>query len=148
MFRTAQVGLSGAVMVVVALLLLIACVNVANLFLARSRDRAREMAIRLSLGARRLTLIRQLLVESVLYSFVSGVAGLLVATWAISLANRISLPLDVNFAPELRLSPSVLIFALGASVVTGQQLVKDGSAIVIPAEATTADATSKQVNQP
>jgi predicted permease len=119
MFRSAQVGLSSAVMVVVALLLLIACVNVANLFLARSRDRAREMAIRLSLGARRLTLIRQLLVESLLFAFVSGIAGLLVATWAISLANRISLPLDVNFAPELRLSPSVLFFAFGASLVTG-----------------------------
>ncbi len=119
MFRSAQVGLSGAVMVVVGLLLLIACVNVANLFLARARDRAREMAIRLSLGARRGTLVRQLLVESLLFAFVSGLAGLLVATWAISLANRISLPMDVNFAPDLQLSPAVLLFALGATLVTG-----------------------------
>jgi predicted permease len=119
MFRSAQVGLSGAVMVVVGLLLLIACVNVANLFLARARDRAREMAIRLSLGAKRWTLVRQLLVESVLFAGLSGVAGLLVAVWAISLANGITLPLDVNFAPDLRLSPTVLVFALGASLVTG-----------------------------
>jgi predicted permease len=119
MFRSAQVGLSGAVMVVVGLLLLIACVNVANLFLARARDRAREMAIRLSLGAKRWTLVRQLLVESVLFAGLSGVVGLLVAVWAISLANGITLPLDVNFSPDLRLSPTVLVFALGASLLTG-----------------------------
>jgi predicted permease len=119
MFRDAQVGLSGAVMIVVGLLLLIACVNVANLFLARARDRAREMAIRLSLGAKRWTLVRQLLVESLLFSTIAGGAGLLVAMWAISLANGISLPLDINFAPDLELSPSVLLFALGASLVTG-----------------------------
>ena len=117
--RSAQVGLSAVVMVVVGILLLIACVNVANLFLARARDRAREMAIRLALGARRGALIRQLLVESLCFSAISGVAGLLVAVWAIGITNRIRLPIDIDFAPDLRLSPLVLLFALGATVLTG-----------------------------
>jgi predicted permease len=119
MFRSTEVGLTAIVMAVVAILLLIACVNVANLFLARARDRAREMAIRLSLGARRSTLLRQLLVESLFFAGVSGIASLAVATWAISLANKIQLPFDIPFGADMQLSPSVLLFALGASVATG-----------------------------
>lgn len=119
MMRGAQVALSAVVMIVVALLLLIACVNVANLFLARARDRAREMAIRLALGARRGELVRQLLVESLVFALVSGIAGLLVATWTIGLGNGITLPTDLDFRPDLRLSPLVLAFALGVTLVTG-----------------------------
>jgi putative ABC transport system permease protein len=118
MFRGAEVGLSAVVMAVVAMLLLIACVNVANLFLARARDRAREMAIRLSLGARRAALIRQLLTESLLFAFVSGIAGLAVAWWAIGLANRVRLPMDIDFRPDLSVSPMVLLFTLGVTVAT------------------------------
>ncbi|MCC7003712.1 MAG: ABC transporter permease [Gemmatimonadaceae bacterium] len=117
--RGAQVGMSMAVLAVVAILLVIACVNVANLFLARARDRAREMAIRLALGARRSALLRQLLVESLVFSLVSGAVGLLVATWTISVVNRISLPVSIPIRPELSLSPTVLAFALLASVLTG-----------------------------
>jgi macrolide transport system ATP-binding/permease protein len=119
MFRSAEVGLTSIVMAVVAVLLLIACVNVANLFLARARDRAREMAIRLSLGARRSVLLRQLLIESLFFSAASGVASLAVASWAIGIANKIDLPFDIGFSADLRLSPSVLFFTLGASIVTG-----------------------------
>ncbi len=119
MMRSAQVGLTAVVMIVVGLLLLIACVNVANLFLARSRDRAREMAIRLALGARRGALVRQLLVESLVFAAVSGAAGILVASWTIGLANGIRLPMDIDFQPDLRLSPLVLSFALGVTLVTG-----------------------------
>ncbi len=118
-FREAQVGLSAVVMIVVVILMLIACVNVANLFLARARDRAREMAIRLALGARRGALIRQLLVESLVFAAVSGTVGLLVAFWTIGLVNRISLPMDIVFSPNLSLSPRVLGFAVAATVVTG-----------------------------
>ena len=117
--RGAQVGLSAVVMAVVVILLLIACVNVANLFLARARDRSREMAIRLALGARRGALIRQLLVESLCFSLVAGAVGLLVATWAISLANGVTLPMDIDFSPDLRLSPMVLVFSLTATLATG-----------------------------
>ena len=118
-FRGAQVGLSVVVMAVVVILLLIACVNVANLFLARARDRAREMAIRLALGARRWTLVRQLMVESSLFCVIAGAAGLLLAVWVIGLANGITLPVDIAFRPDIRLNAPVLLFALGASLVTG-----------------------------
>jgi macrolide transport system ATP-binding/permease protein len=119
MFKAAQVGLSSVVMAVVAILLLIGCVNVANLFLARARDRAREMAIRLSLGARRSRLIRQLLTESMLFAGAAGIAGAGIAWWVIGLANRITLPIGINFSADLRLSPLVLLFTLGVSLATG-----------------------------
>jgi predicted permease len=119
MFRNTEVGLTSVVMAVVAILLLIACVNVANLFLARARDRAREMAIRLSLGARRSVLLRQLLTESLFFAAAAGIASLAVAQWAIGLANRIEIPFDIGFSPDLRLSPKVLLFTLGASALTG-----------------------------
>ncbi len=118
-FRSAQLGLTGVVMAVVVMLLLIACVNVANLFLARAQDRWREMAVRLSIGARRAVLVRQLLTESLVFAFVAGGFGLLVAWWAISLANRVRLPMDVDFAPDLRLSLPVLLFSLGVAIGTG-----------------------------
>jgi predicted permease len=118
-FRSAQIGLSSLVMAVVVMLLLIACVNVANLFLARAGDRAREMAVRLSLGARRGQLVRQLLTESLVFSIVSGAAGLVLAWWTIGLANQIRLPIDFALDPDLRLSVPVLLFTLGVSLLTG-----------------------------
>ena len=118
-FRSAQVALSSVVMAVVGVLLLIACVNVANLFLARARDRAREMAIRLSLGARRSRLVQQLLTESLLFAGASGLAGIGLAWWVIRLANRIRLPVSVDFSADLQLSPLVIAFAFGISLVTG-----------------------------
>jgi putative ABC transport system permease protein len=118
-FKAAQVALSSVVMAVVGVLLLIACVNVANLFLARARDRAREMAIRLSLGARRSRLVQQLLTESLLFAGASGLVGVGLAWWVIDLANRIRLPMDVDFSADLRLSPLVVAFAFGVSLLTG-----------------------------
>jgi predicted permease len=64
-------------------------------------------------------LVRQLLVESLMFSVVAGLAGLLVAAWTIGLANGISLPTDMDFRPDLRLSPLVLAFAFGVMTVTG-----------------------------
>jgi predicted permease len=118
-FKSAQVALSSVVMAVVGVLLLIACVNVANLFLARARDRAREMAIRLSLGAKRSRLVQQLLTESLLFAGLSGLAGVGLAWWVIKLANRIQLPLAVDFSADLHLSPLVVGFAFGVSLLTG-----------------------------
>ena len=118
-FRSAQIALSSVVMAVVGVLLLIACVNVANLFLARARDRAREMAIRLSLGARRSRLVQQLITESLLFAGLSGLVGVGLAWYVIGIANRITLPMDVDFSADLRLSPLVLVFAFGVSLVTG-----------------------------
>jgi predicted permease len=117
MFKGAQVGLSAVVMAVVAILLLIACVNVANLFLARGRDRAREMAVRLSLGAARGALIRQLLIESLVFSTLSALLGLGIAQWAITLANQIRLPYDIDFHAGLSLSPMVLGFTILVTIL-------------------------------
>ena len=118
MMRTAQVALSSAVMSVVALLLLIACVNVANLFLARARDRSREIAVRLAIGASRGRLVGQLLTESLLFAFVASAVGLGVALLAMRLVNHLSI-VGIDFTPDLRLSPSVLLFTLGLTVATG-----------------------------
>jgi predicted permease len=121
MIRGAQVGLTSVIMGVVLMLLLIACVNVANLMLARARDRSREMAVRLSIGARRSVLVRQLLTESLLLASVAGAAGLLLAWWAIRLANgvHISVISDVELSANLELNPKVLLFTLGVSLLTG-----------------------------
>ncbi|MGH7710021.1 MAG: ABC transporter permease, partial [Gemmatimonadaceae bacterium] len=118
-FRDAQVGLTATVMGVVALLLLIACVNVANLFLARARGRWREMSVRLSLGARRGRLVRQLLTESVLFSLLAGGTGLALAWMVIGLANRIRLPMDIAIDPNLRINATVLVFTISISLLTG-----------------------------
>ena len=118
-FHGTQVALSSVVMAVVILLLLIACVNVANLFLARARDRGREMAVRLSLGAGRARLVRQLLTESIVFSLGAGAAGLLVAWSVIAVVNRIRLPIDIPIDPNLQLNGEVLLFTLAISLVTG-----------------------------
>lgn len=102
----------------VGLVLLIACVNVANLFLARTVARQREFAIRAALGAGRWRLTRQLLTESILLSFIGGVIGVAIAAlgtgWAISV-----LPNWLPAMSRISLDVRVLIFALGISVLCG-----------------------------
>ncbi|HKN67885.1 MAG TPA: ABC transporter permease [Gemmatimonadaceae bacterium] len=118
-FHATQVALSTVVMAVVVLLLLIACVNVANLFLARARDRSREMAVRLSLGASRGRLVRQLLTESIVFSLLAGAAGVLVGWAVIALVNRIRLPVDIPIDPDLQLNGTVLLFTFVIALITG-----------------------------
>jgi predicted permease len=102
----------------VAFVLLIACVNLANLLLARSAGRQREIAVRLALGAGRTRLIGQLLVESILLSSISGGVALstvvLMKTWLLRLA-----PADLPRVNEIGLSPGVLLFAFFVSILTG-----------------------------
>lgn len=98
--------------------LLIACVNVANLLLARSMGRSREFAIRLALGAGKLRVIRQLLTESVLLSVCGGMLGLLVAAWGTSGALAL-VPNDFPRIGDIRLDARVLIFTLAVSLVSG-----------------------------
>lgn len=102
----------------VGFVLLIACVNIANLLLARSTGRTREFAIRAALGAGRARMIRQLLTESVLLSFTGGLIGLLLAAWGTRAAIAIlpqALPRSGNVGLDLR----VLLFTLGVSLFAG-----------------------------
>ena len=100
----------------VAFVLLIGCVNLANMLLARGSARAREYAIRRSLGATRAVLVRQALAESLLISLLGGAAGILLALAA---ANAVAPYLPANLRPEsLGLDVRVLLFTLGASVIS------------------------------
>ncbi len=105
-------------MAVVALVLLISCANVANLLLARSAARRREIAIRVSLGAARGRLIRQSLTESVLLALMGGAVGLLFAKWAGSTIAALLAGAGLQ-APAAPLDPRVLGFTAAASLVTG-----------------------------
>jgi predicted permease len=102
----------------VALVLLIACVNVANLMLARSTARAREFATRSAMGASQTRVIRQLLTESLLLSVIGGSLGLFLATWSTSSALRF-LAKDLPRANEVRLDARVLFFTLAISLASG-----------------------------
>src|SRR5437868_11706259 len=109
-------GMLGAVG---ALVILLACVNLASLLLSRATERQREIAVRLAIGASRRRLVRQLLTESLLISLSGGAAGVFLAA-AINRAVRgIRLPSDVTLLFDLRTDWRVLSFALLLSIATG-----------------------------
>ena len=101
----------------VGFVLLIACVNVANLFLVRGTEREREFAIRRALGAERMRLVRQTLTESLLVVLVGGVSGVLLASWLVKLIPALSaekIPRVEYVSMDLR----VVLFACGVSLLT------------------------------
>jgi len=125
----------------VGFVLLIACANVANLLLARAAVRIKEIAIRSAPGADRMSLIRQLLTESVMLAVGGGVIGLLLARWSVK--SLVALNPNLPRASEISVDARVMLFTLGVSVITGllfglapalqtsrtnlQETLKDGS---------------------
>ena len=103
----------------VAFVLLIACANVANLLLARASDRSREMAVRISIGATRWRLVRQLLVESVLLAFVSGVAGLGLAYAGIRWFDANTQDIGRPYWMVFSMDGTVVAFFAAVCLVTG-----------------------------
>src|SRR5581483_3209726 len=102
----------------VALVLLIACSNVANLLLTRASGREKEIAIRTALGAGWQRLVRQLLVESVLLAIAGGMAGLAIAEWSLYIVRAIN-PGNIPRLEDIGINATVLAFTFGVSVFTG-----------------------------
>ena len=121
--REFLIPVSSVILAAFALVLLIACANVTNLLLARASVRQKEIALRLSLGAGRARLVRQLLTESLLLSLAGGVFGSLIACWSFLRLTRFLTshlpgdfpPISINVAPDLH----VLFYALLLTVLTG-----------------------------
>lgn len=102
----------------VGLVLLIACANVANLLLARSAARQKEIAIRAAMGASRTRVLRQMLTESILLSVIGGIAGLILSIWLTDLLMSM-LPEGAPRLEQIGIDYRVLTFALGVSALTG-----------------------------
>ena len=126
--RGAVTGFAAVLMALAGMVLLIACVNIAGILLARASDRRKEISIRLALGATRWKLIRQLLTESLMLSVTGAGVGILIAVWILDLLRSFKMPLDAPLATALRirlarsfvhpghLSATTLLFGLAPAI--------------------------------
>jgi predicted permease len=114
-------GIAALRFVVVNLVLLIACMNLAGILLARAVTRRKEIAVRLALGASRFRIIRQLLTESVLLSLIAGAAGILLAVWLLNLITAFMPPLPegIRIALDLHLDWRVVVYTITFATITG-----------------------------
>jgi putative ABC transport system permease protein len=104
--------------VAVGFVLLIACLNIANLLLTKAVAREKEIAVRLALGASRWRVIRQALSESVLLSMLGGAVGLMLSLWGLRVVSFLA-PKDVHGFHELTIDPLVLAFTAGVTLISG-----------------------------
>ncbi len=119
--REAAYAVAALLFVIVNLVMLIACMNLASMLLARAVARRNEIAVRLALGASRRRIIRQLLTESVLLSTIAGIAGILLAMWLLDLlmAFMPALPEGIRIALDLQLDWRVVVYTIAISTITG-----------------------------
>jgi predicted lysophospholipase L1 biosynthesis ABC-type transport system permease subunit len=139
---------SSFLVVLTALIMLIACSNVANMMLARAAGRRREIAIRLAIGASRWRIIRQLLTESMIVATGAGLLGFLLSLWAMSLLSQVRMPFPIPVTYDFRPDGRVLLFTIVLTVLAGLALgcvpalqatrtditpaLKEGSNVVLP----------------
>jgi predicted permease len=118
---SAAYAIAALLSIVINLVLAVACINLANMLLARSVARRKEFAVRLALGAGRFRLIRQLLAESVLLSLLAGALGIVLAAWWLELllAFMPTLPEGIRLAIDLRLDWRAVAYTIGFSTATG-----------------------------
>jgi len=117
--RGSVLGFVGVLMIAAGFVLLLACLNLANLLLARAMELRKEIAIRLAIGAGRTRIVRQLLTESLLLSFAGGAAGLLLAYWLVGAIMAFIPRIDFPISSTLHMDHRVLIFTIATSLLTG-----------------------------
>ena len=113
------VPIASGLLAVVALVLLIACANVASMLLARASSRQREIGIRLAIGAGRSRIMRQLITESLVLAAIGAAAGAMLASWLVGVASAVTPPTPIPLTFDVSLDSRALLFTIAATLVSG-----------------------------